>query len=100
MESDLQAGAHALAELDAILAAEPDANHARFSAATRYLSAFRNRLIAQYRPGRPTGPQRRQLDQVNATLSLVMGGQFPLGSVPWGELRQAREWLGEAVGRK
>ena len=84
-----EAGAEALACLDAILAKEPEPDPALFSHATRHLSAFRDALIAQQ-------ASRARLEHVNAVISVVMAGHFPLGKVPWPELHKARDWLAAA----
>ena len=69
------------------LAAEPEPDKALFSQCVRQLSAFRDSLIAS--------GERAGLGHVNAVISLVMAGHFPLGPVPWEELRKARGWLAE-----
>ena len=82
-------GAEALACLDKILAQEPEPEPSLFSHATQHLSAFRDSLIADKAP-------RTRLEHVNAVISVVMAGHFPLGKVPWPELHKARDWLAEA----
>ena len=83
-------GARALACLDAILAQEPEPEPALFSHATQQLSAFRDALIAER-------GKRVRLDHVNAVISVVLAGHFPLGKVPWPELHKARDWLAAAI---
>ncbi len=85
------AGAVALAALDTILAQEPEPDHDLFSKSLHCLSVFRNSLI--------TSGQRGELEHVNAVISVVMAGHFPLGKLPWEELHKARGWLAEAVGQ-
>ncbi len=82
-------GKAALAALDTILAQEPEPDQDLFSKTIRCLSVFRNALIE-------TG-QRTHLAHVNAVISVVMAGHFPLGKLPWEELHKARGWLAEVV---
>ncbi len=83
------AGRTALAALDAILAQEPEPDPGLFSKATRCLSLYRDGLIESGR--------RTHLERVNAVISIVMAGHFPLGPVPWAELHNVRGWLSEAT---
>ena len=80
----------ALAALDTILTQEPEPDQDLFSKCIRCLSVFRNALIES--------GQRTHLEQVNAVISVVMAGHFPLGKLRWAELHKARGWLAEAVG--
>ena len=82
-------GRDALAALDTILAQEPVPDQDLFSSSLRCLSVFRDCLIE--------AGERGRLDHVNAVISVVMAGHFPLGEMPWGELRSARGWLAEVV---
>ncbi len=80
----------ALAALDQALAAKPDPDYAAFSAAAHHLAALRGGLAAKVRDA---GGSRRDLDHVNAVMSIVLAGHFPLGAIPWPELDKARAWL-------
>ncbi len=82
-------GDTALAALDTILAQEPEPDQDLFSKCIQCLSVFRNSLA--------DSGQRTHLEQVNAVISVVMAGHFPLGKLPWEELHKARGWLAEAV---
>ncbi len=82
-------GDTALAALDTILAQEPEPDQDLFSKCIQCLSVFRNSLVDSGR--------RTHLEQVNAVISVVMAGHFPLGKLPWEELHKARGWLAEAV---
>ncbi len=84
-----ESGKVALAALDTILAQEPEPDQDLFSKSIHCLSVFRNALIAS--------GQRAHLEHVNAVISVVMAGHFPLGKLPWAELHKARGWLAEAV---
>ncbi len=86
-------GREALAALDAALAQRPRKDHASLSRATTCLCAFRDDLIAEGRGGRPSPDVTR----LNAIISVVLAGHFPLGSVPWDELVLARGWLADLV---
>ncbi len=85
-------GEQALICLDEILAGEPKTDQSLFSKCAENLSALRNRMIADR-------ADRTSLEHVNATISVVMAGHFPLGQIPWGELHKARAWL-DAINRK
>jgi hypothetical protein len=76
----------ALACLDKALAERPKKDGHALSEATRKLCLFREDLIA-----RPH--DRRDLDHLNAILSIVAAVHFPLGEVQWDELGKARGWL-------
>lgn len=82
-----------LAALDEALADAPKRNGEAFSRAVRCLSEFRDELIAT--EGRRTEASRQRLVRLNAILSMVMAGHFPLGEPPWDEIKKARGWLAE-----
>ena len=84
-------GRDALAYLDQILAAQPKPDQELFSQCTAKLAALRDRMIE-------AGGDRIRLEHVNAVISVVMAGHFPLGAVPWDEIRLARGWLADLVG--
>ena len=90
-------GEVALESLDAILAHEPLPDQDLFSKATHCLSMYRDSLIATYRPGPAPAEMRMRLEHVNAVISLLMAGHFPLGELPWRELHRARGWLENAI---
>ena len=89
-------GARALQELDKVLAARPHQDGEAFSAATQALSALREEVIVHVRRDN-SAAARKRLGHLNAVLSVVLGGHYPLGEVPWGELEKARGWLEEIV---
>ena len=80
----------ALAELDTVLAAKPEPDHAAFSAAVHHLCALRDELAVR---ARDAGASRGNLDHVNAVISIVLAGHFPLGGIPWSDVEKARGWL-------
>ena len=98
-EGALDEGRASLDALDKVIADKPHKVGADFSATTRHLCAYRDALIAQCRvPGdEETHPVRERLGRVNAVISTVLAGHFPLGPIPWAEIETAREQLREAV---
>ena len=84
----------ALAAIDKLLADRPEKIGHDFSEATRRLTAWRDRCIARWRETRAED-DRRRLEHVNAALSVIIGGQFPLGSVKWDSIQNARRDLAE-----
>ncbi len=96
MASD-DAGREALAELDRALAAKPHAEGHTFSMAALHLSQLRDRMAAEQRERGADVRSRRRLEHLNAVISVVLAGHFPLGAVPWAELQRARGWLAELV---
>lgn len=96
MANDATAHA-ALAELDKALAEKPHAEGNTFSAAAHELSLLRDKMAARQRKQGATPESRRQLEHVNAVISIVLAGHFPLGGVPWPELEKARGWLAALI---
>ena len=83
----------ALAALDDALRQQPHADPVAFGAAARNLVALRDQVCDER-----AGPLRRKrLNHVNAALSMVLAGLFPLGPVPWHEIEAARTWLADVV---
>ncbi len=85
----------ALAAVDQALAERPHKEGHTFSAATRHLCALRDAMLEQRRNQPWPHQSQRQLDHVNAVISIVLAGHFPLGAVPWQELELARNWLAD-----
>ena len=83
----------ALASLDKAIAHKPRKDDADFAAATEHLCKLRDLLLAEVRQGQAAS--RVRLGKVNALISVVLAGHFPLGSVPWPELEGARDLLAE-----
>ena len=92
LEAELR---QALAAVDQALAERPHKEGHTFSAAARHLCAIRDALLEIHRGRPPTDGDRLQLDHVNAVISVVLAGHFPLGGVPWRELELARGWLAD-----
>ena len=92
-------GRASLDALDKVIADKPRKVGHDFSATTRHLCAFRDTLIEQVRAAgdEETHQVRERLARVNAVISTVLAGHFPLGPIPWAEIEKAREQLREAV---
>ena len=96
MDSETSARA-ALDELDKALASRPHAEGHTFSAAAHELSLLRDGMAARQREAGATQESRRRLEHVNAVISMVLAGHFPLGSVPWPDLEKSRDWLAKLL---
>ncbi len=86
-------GSLALAEIDRCLADRPHAEGQCFAQTARSLSRLRDTMIARHRACPPTPADRTRLAHLNAVISVVLAGHFPLGAVPWTEIARARDWL-------
>lgn len=82
----------ALAAVDKALADKPHKEGHTFSAAAHSLCVVRDSLS---RRDKLDPLRRRWLGHVNAVISVVLAGHFPLGGVPWDEIAKARDWLAE-----
>lgn len=89
-------GRDGLACIDRVLAARPKKDGHALTEATAALCDYRDELISQARCG--GADERRQLEHLNAVLSMVAAVHFPLGNVPWDELAKARGWLAGLLG--
>ena len=92
-------GDDAVHAIDQLLAERPEKVGHDFSAATRRLIVWREQLIARWRQTQ-AADDRRNLERVNAAISVVVGGQFPLGSIPWPHIEQARNGLAALASAK
>ena len=82
----------ALAALDRAIEAAPERDGAAFSEAVMEVSAVRDDVAAC---GRATPEARQRLSVLNALLSMILAGHFPLVVPPWDEIRRARGWLAD-----
>ena len=89
-------GREALAAIDRLLADRPNKIGHDFSAAIRHLAIWRDTLALRLREA-ATEYDPRALGKVNAVLSVILGGQFPLGQVPWPEIERVRNDLSDLV---
>lgn len=95
MDNDVSAqGEAALRAVDAVLADKPDKVGHDFAAAEHAVALYRDALVGVWRASRSESDLQR-LMRVNSVLSVVVGGHFPLGGVPWPHLQKARDWLAE-----
>lgn len=92
-------GQAVLEAIDKVLADRPHKIGHDFSEVTRRLTAWREEFIAQWRQSQGEG-DRRNLERVNAAISVVIGCQFPLDKVRWQEIEDVRKDLGELAGGK
>lgn len=90
MANDVHAAA--LRAVDKLLAERPEKVGPDFSSATRLLVALRDTQIERWRHTNAE-PDRRRLVSINSVLSVVIGGHFPLGGIPWPQIEKAREVL-------
>jgi hypothetical protein len=89
-------GRDAVQAIDKLLANRRTKTGHDFSEATRRLTVWRQQLIERWRQTQ-TDVDRRDLERVNAAISVVVGGQFPLGPVPWSHVEQVRDDLSRLV---
>ena len=98
-------GRRALEALDRVLGERPKGATSKqereqlghdFSETTRCLSGYRDVLIHAQREAGTTPASQARLQRVNGVISVVLGGHFPLGDIPWTQVRQARDEL-EAI---
>ncbi len=80
----------ALDAMNEALAHRPKQTGHDFSAASRCLTALREQMVTELRE-RPTPELRQRLERLNSVISVVYGGQFPIGAVPWEHVEQARD---------
>jgi hypothetical protein len=80
----------ALAALDRALDDRPEKTYGDIAEAVRCVVALRDRLIAEQRGGADI---RAELGRVNAVLSHIVGGEYPLEGVRRDRIKKAREEL-------
>lgn len=90
-DSLLMQGEKALRALDKVLRDEPKKVGPDFSEAITQLSALRDTMIARYRYTDTNAGDSLELHQLNAVLTVVISGHYPLGKVPWPHIEKARE---------
>jgi hypothetical protein len=92
-----QEARRALEKLDQAVVDKPKTDGYAFSAAAEHLCRVRDELARQQRQAGATPASRKRLEHVNAIISVILAGHFPLGGVPWEELEKARAWLADLV---
>lgn len=89
-------GRDAVQAIDKLLANRREKMGNDFSEATRRLTVWRQQLIERWRQSQ-TDVDKRDLERVNAAISVVVGGQFPLGAVPWSHVEKVRDDLSQLI---
>ena len=92
-------GRDAIAAIDQVLSDRPNKVGHDFSDATRHLASWRDALAQRWRRSAAEA-DRRALERVNAAISVILGGQFPLGQVPWQEIEKVRQDLGSLADQR
>ncbi|HET6466774.1 MAG TPA: hypothetical protein VFG43_00195 [Geminicoccaceae bacterium] len=83
----------AVAALDRVIDERPAEEHEYLVEAVRCLNRLRDRMIERRRAGDTSRHLRDRLDRINAILSVVVGGQYPLVGVRWERVQHARDTL-------
>lgn len=96
-DDEARTAREALDALDRALAGKPRKDDQDFTAAMKCLARYRDALTAQLRAAGDAEAHeaRARLGRVNAVVSAVLAGHFPLGPIPWPEIEKAREVLAE-----
>ncbi len=93
----MTAAQDALRAIDKLLQERPEREVHDFSEAVRRIVVYRDEWIAAWRrSGSET--DRLALAKVNSVLSVVVGGHYPVGPVPWAAIEAARKMLGGVRG--
>lgn len=88
----------ALRRIDHVLSEKPDRHHDHLLEAVRCLVTMRDHLIARRRAGDESDPLLEDLEHVNAVLSVLHSGTFPMVGVRHERLEKARACLARLVG--
>jgi len=83
----------ALETLDRMLDEKPEQYHEEVVAVLRCLVAIRNHLIEQRRKQGPLPDLEEQLDHVNAVVSVMTSGSFPIVGLNHERLKHARDLM-------
>jgi hypothetical protein len=83
----------AIAALDALLQEHPQSLEKRINEATQCLVGLRNGLIARWRESEHSPACRDHLTHVNAVISVLMAGHYPLEGMRWDCIKAARDAL-------
>jgi hypothetical protein len=89
----------AVRAIDMVLSERPNKVGHDFSEATRRVAAYRDELIEIWRR---TGSEadRLRMARVNAVLSVMIAGNYPLGPIPWPHIEKARTELAGLAGHR
>ena len=80
----------AMKAIDKVVADKPERNGHDFSAAVCCLTELRERLLLQQRQAPPSREARDRIGRLNTVLSIIVGGEYPIGGVPWSHVESAR----------
>lgn len=80
----------AMAAIDRAVAQKPERNGHDFSAAVCCLTELREVLIGEFQAAPGTSRRRERLNCLNAVISMIVGGQYPIGGTPWRHVEDAR----------
>ena len=95
----LDQGRDALAQLEHIIEQHPDRVSEAMAEAVRRVVRLRDHLIDQRRKGDRAPDTKERLDRTNAILSLLVGVEYPVKSIHWKSVCEARDALKEVVQR-
>lgn len=79
----------ALAAFARILAARPEKSGHDFAEAVTSVCAYRDAMIAARGRAERSPAEQARLETVNAVISVLIAGHFPLGSIPWDDIAGA-----------
>ncbi|MFZ3237151.1 MAG: hypothetical protein WA184_17500 [Stellaceae bacterium] len=83
----------AVAKLDYLLRNHPAETADELTDAVRCSVALRDRMIERRRQGDHNPAHEQRLRQVNAVISAIVAGEFPLMGIRWQRIKGARDLL-------
>ncbi|UEM20726.1 hypothetical protein JL100_027220 [Skermanella mucosa] len=87
----------ALEMLDRVLAERPEQHHEEVVEVLRCLVAMRDHLIHERRRQGPSPDLDEHLDHVNAVVSVMTSGSFPVVGLNHERLKDARDLMAEII---
>jgi hypothetical protein len=93
----VECGCDALRALDDLLQGRSESLDATLIAANRCLVRYRDALIERLRTHPGDAHLRNELQQANATVSLVFGTHYPLVGIQWDRLKKTRQAMAELM---
>ena len=88
----------ALETLDRVLEEKPEQHHEEVVGVLRFLVAMRDHLILERRGRGPSPDLDEHLDHVNAVVSVMTSGSFPVVGLKHDRLKQARDLMAGIIG--
>lgn len=85
----------AIAALDHVLGEKPERRHDELAEGLRCLTTMRDHLIERHRAGAPDAAGK--LEHVNAVLSVMHAGSFPMVGMQHERLKRARDLLARTL---